>query len=59
MKLRSIAGWSVVLLVVLVSTAGRALAGENPGAPEDPTMVLVALGGAGMAWQYFRSRVRK
>lgn len=64
MKMRSIAGWSLGILVALMASAVTGLAfGHAPlglsEVPEDPTMILVALGGAGMAWQYFRSRARK
>jgi hypothetical protein len=63
MRIRSIAGWTLAALIVLVSSAVPVWAFTRPmlvpAGPEDPTMVLVALGGAGVAWQYFRSRVRK
>ncbi len=61
MKMRSIAVWTLGAFVVLMSTAVPVLAFTRPmmSVPEDPTMVLVALGGAGVAWQYFRSRARK
>jgi hypothetical protein len=63
MRIRSILGCTLCTLVVLMSFAGTGLALANPltfvHVPEDPTAVLVALGGAGLAWQYLRSRVRK
>jgi len=63
MKMRSLAGWALGVLVLTMSSSATALALAKPPlfsvVPEDPTMVLVALGGAGIAWQYFRSRVRK
>jgi hypothetical protein len=64
MKIRSILGWALGALVVLMSSAVPGLAFRNTAsitlsAPEDPTAVLIALGGAGLVWQYFRSRARK
>jgi hypothetical protein len=64
MKIRAILGWALGILVVLMSSAVTGLAFRNTASftqsvPEDPTAVLVALGGAGLAWQYLRSRVRK
>jgi hypothetical protein len=60
--MRSVAVWALGILVVLTASAVPLWAFKAPvfiGLPEDPTMVLVALGGAGLAWQYFRSRARK
>jgi len=61
MKMRSFVVWALGTFIVLMSTAVPLLAFTRPmmSIPEDPTLVLVALGGAGVAWQYFRSRVRK
>ena len=63
MSIRSLLGWTLGLVVAFMATAGTGLALGypvlSPAVPEDPTMVLVALGGAGVAWQYFRSRARK
>ena len=63
MKMRSIAVWALGILVVLTASAVPGWAFARPmfmsETPEDPTMVLVALGGTGIAWQYFRSRLRK
>jgi hypothetical protein len=59
--MRLISVWALGILVVLSFSAVPIWAFTRPmlSIPEDPTMVLVALGGAGVAWQYFRSRVRK
>lgn len=68
MKIRSIPGWTVGILIVLICSAVKGLAFQAGPAlhptfgapiPEDPTLVLAILGGAGVAWQYFRSRARK
>ena len=62
MKILSIGGWTLVILAVLLSSAAPGLAFRSlhlAPVPEDPTLVLVALGGAAVAWQYFRSRVRR
>ena len=63
MSRRSIAVWSLGTLIALMFSTVPAWALVYPRlafvGPEDPTMVLLALGGAGMAWQYFRSRIRK
>jgi hypothetical protein len=65
-NLRSIARWTGCMLVVLVfsGVVGSALGGTTPPTttnhvPEASTLVLMAMGGAGVAWQYFRARVRK
>lgn len=68
MKLSSIAGRMLAILIVLTSSAVTGLALQAGSAlnhsfvapvPEDPTLALAILGGAGLAWQYFRSRSRK
>jgi hypothetical protein len=64
MKLRSVANWTVAVLAIIVSSAARGWAAHPlgipiPSTPEDPTLILVGLGSAGLAWQYVRSRVRK
>ena len=66
MNLRSIARWTTRMLVVLVfsGVVGSALGGTTPPTttnhvPEASTLVLMAMGGAGVAWRYLRSRVRR
>lgn len=62
MSIRRVARWALGTLALVISTAARSSAAHPLGIPilpEDPTIVLVTLGGVGMAWQYFRSRARK
>jgi hypothetical protein len=63
MKMRLIASLTLGTLAVLVACASTGLAftypALEPRIPEDPTIVLTIMGGAGVAWQYFRSRARK
>ena len=64
MRIRSLMGWTLGLLVAFMATSGTGLALGYPvlspaPVPEDPTIILTVLGGAGLAWQYFRSRLRK
>jgi hypothetical protein len=64
MKMRLIASLTLGTLAILVACASTGLALTYPTLvpptiPEDPTVVLAVLGGAGVAWQYFRSRARK
>jgi len=64
MNFRSVTALACTMFVVLASSTSMGLAFVRPTlipspVPEDPTMILVALGGAGIAWQYFRSRARK
>ena len=63
MRMRSILGWTLGLLGALMASSGTGLAVGYPvlsvPVPEDPTIVLTVLGGAGLAWQYFRTRTHK
>ena len=56
-------GWALGLFVALMASpvTGLALGYPvlRPTVPEDPTIVLTVLGGAGLAWQYVRARARK
>jgi hypothetical protein len=62
MRIRSILGWTVGLTAALIASSVTGLAFGYPvlhSVPEDPTVVLTILGGAGLAWQYARSRARR
>lgn len=71
MNLHSITRWTLGMLTVLMLSAVMGLAfqaaappeGAQPApdtpVPEPATLVLLAIGGGGVAWQSFRSRVRK
>jgi hypothetical protein len=62
MKLRSTSSWTIAILAIILSSAAPSWAANPlrpPILPEDPTLILIAFGSAGLAWQYVRSRSRK